>query len=145
MVKTYTKQENEVLLHMREQGVPFKQIAEALGRTEAALWMQYKKLKGENAEKKEEKTDLKVGGVKVAEVNKSAVQETETIDTPFGKYNVSKEDKKEKVPTVIREKEKLTPREMIKSLYDLGYRIEDNKLVCYVRQQVNIKDILQEA
>lgn len=33
-------------------------------------------------------------------------------------------------------------REMIKYLYNLGYRIEDNKLVCYVKQAVNVKDII---
>lgn len=33
-------------------------------------------------------------------------------------------------------------RDIIKYLYDLGYRIEDNRLVCYVKQVVNIKDVL---
>jgi len=33
-------------------------------------------------------------------------------------------------------------RDMIKYLYDLGYRIEDGKLVCYVKQAVNVKDII---
>lgn len=33
-------------------------------------------------------------------------------------------------------------RDMIKYLYNLGYRIEDNKLVCYVKQTVNVKDII---
>lgn len=35
-----------------------------------------------------------------------------------------------------------SPRDIIKHLYKLGYRIEDNKLVCYVKQQVNVKDII---
>ena len=34
------------------------------------------------------------------------------------------------------------PKEIIKYLYKLGYRIEDNRLVCYVKQTVNIKDII---
>lgn len=34
------------------------------------------------------------------------------------------------------------PREIIKHLYNLGYRIEDGKLVCYVRHNVNVKDII---
>ena len=33
-------------------------------------------------------------------------------------------------------------RDMIKYLYDLGYRIEEGKLVCYVKQAVNVKDII---
>ena len=37
---------------------------------------------------------------------------------------------------------KMTPREMIKALYDMGYRIENNQLVCYVKQAVKIQDII---
>jgi hypothetical protein len=33
-------------------------------------------------------------------------------------------------------------RDMIKYLYDLGYRIENNQLVCLVKQVVNVKDII---
>ena len=33
-------------------------------------------------------------------------------------------------------------RDLIKHLYNLGYRIEDNKLVCYVKTAVNVKDII---
>lgn len=44
----------------------------------------------------------------------------------------------------VREKtlDDFQPRELIKHLYKLGYRIEDNRLVCYVRQTVNVKDII---
>lgn len=34
------------------------------------------------------------------------------------------------------------PRDIIKHLYNLGYRIEDNKLVCYVKQVVKLGDII---
>lgn len=37
----------------------------------------------------------------------------------------------------------LTPGEMIKRLYDMGYRIENNKIVCYVKQVVNLSDIIK--
>lgn len=36
-----------------------------------------------------------------------------------------------------------TPREIIKHMYKLGYRIEDNQLVCIVKQKVNVKDIIE--
>lgn len=39
-------------------------------------------------------------------------------------------------------KKEMTPRDMIKALYDLGYRIEDNHLVCYVKQTVKLQDII---
>lgn len=36
----------------------------------------------------------------------------------------------------------MSPRDMIKALYDLGYRIENNQLVCYVKQTVKLQDII---
>ena len=36
----------------------------------------------------------------------------------------------------------ITPREMIKRLYDLGYRIMDNMLVVLVPQPVKLNDII---
>jgi len=35
------------------------------------------------------------------------------------------------------------PRDMIRHLYNMGYRIDNNMLVCIVRQTVNMKDILE--
>ena len=48
----------------------------------------------------------------------------------------------EQVPVKEKTLKDFPAREMIKYLYSLGYRIEDNKLVCYVKQAVNIKDII---
>lgn len=47
-------------------------------------------------------------------------------------------------PAPVKEKtlKDFSPREIIKYLYDLGYRIEDGKLVCFVKQTVNLKDII---
>ena len=39
---------------------------------------------------------------------------------------------------------KMTPREMIKALYDMGYRIENNKLVCYQKVEVKLQDIIND-
>ena len=36
----------------------------------------------------------------------------------------------------------MTPREMIKKLYDMGYRIENNQLVCITRNVIKLNDIL---
>lgn len=55
-------------------------------------------------------------------------------------------DKEPEVKEVIKEvvkKEKLTPREMIKQLYDLGYRIKNNGLVVVSVQEVNLADIVR--
>ena len=37
-----------------------------------------------------------------------------------------------------------TPREIIKYLYDLGYRIEDNRIVLVQKKYVNLKSSLME-
>ena len=49
---------------------------------------------------------------------------------------------KEPSVKIVEKLREMTPREMIKKLYDIGYRIEDNQLVCYVKQPVNVKDII---
>ena len=36
-----------------------------------------------------------------------------------------------------------SPRDMIKYLYNLGYRIENNQLVFWERKVVNIKDVVE--
>lgn len=58
-------------------------------------------------------------------------------------YKYKRAERKPKEPTII--KEKMTPREMIKALYDLGYRIEDNQLVIYQRQVVKIGDVVNNG
>lgn len=35
-----------------------------------------------------------------------------------------------------------SPRELIKNLYDRGYRIENGRLICIVHQVVNVNDII---
>lgn len=58
--------------------------------------------------------------------------------------NTNKPDKELMITTPVKEKtlNDFPPRDIIKHLYNLGYRIEDGKLVCYVRQNVNVKDII---
>jgi len=69
------------------------------------------------------KVELKATGVKVGEA-------------PVEMVETSVESK------VVRSEKEMSPREMIKRLYDMGYRIEDNQLVCYVKKTVKIQDII---
>lgn len=70
----------------------------------------------------------------------------DVLETPEVIKEVSKEltEPAEETKFVVKEKtlKDFTAREMIKYLYGLGYRIEDNRLVCYVKQSVNVKDII---
>lgn len=54
-------------------------------------------------------------------------------------------NKREDGAIVRRENTELSPREMIKRLYDMGYRIENNQLVCYQKTVVKIQDIIREG
>lgn len=58
-------------------------------------------------------------------------------------YKYKRAERKPKEPTII--KEKMTYREMIKALYDAGYRIEDNQLVIYQKQVVKLGDIVNNG
>lgn len=44
---------------------------------------------------------------------------------------------------VVIKKEKLTPIEMIQSLWDMGYRIKNNKLVLVTVQEIKLADIIK--
>lgn len=47
-------------------------------------------------------------------------------------------------PTAPTKPKELTPREMIKALYDMGYRIENNKLVHYQKHIIELADIIHK-
>ena len=65
----------------------------------------------------------------------------------YGKYRKSKNVLNEPVKKKNEQKKMgdfpMTPREMIAALYGLGYRIENNQLVCYQKITVNVKDIIK--
>lgn len=63
-----------------------------------------------------------------------------SVNNQIGKIRHGKRPvKKEENTPPLRE---MTPREMIKHLYNLGYRIENNQLVCYTKNVVKIQDII---
>lgn len=119
MYKFYTQEEKNQILAMHKDGASVDEIAEMFGRTPKAIKLLLNK-SGQSTR------PLYVAGVKVAEVPESSIETEEKVVAPA---------------TDVKTKE-LTPREMIKKLYDLGYRIEDNKLVCYVKQVVKLNDII---
>ena len=64
------------------------------------------------------------------------------------KANVdSREDEVQHVPVAPQKEKTLNdfqPRDMIKHLYNLGYRIKDNSLYVMTLQKVNIQSVLSE-
>lgn len=126
----YTTDDIRTILEMRSRGCSYKEISEKTGRTPHALSQLVSKDKrtGFYSNLIAKKADLKVGGIKVAEVPESAIEKPKN------------EEPKRVAP--VRE---MTPREMIKKLYDMGYRIENNQLVCYQKVVVKVNDILNES
>lgn len=103
------------MVDMLNQGATYKEIAEMTGRTEHGV-----------AEK------LRTMG--------------------YGIYNKATESKKEDGPEVVVTDEGKTltkvrtlddypARELIKNLFDRGYRIENNKLYYIHKKEVNLKDV----
>ena len=143
--KEFTKDEAEKILALWEEGRSAREIGEVLGRTRDSIHTficverkdgTYSKKFGiktneegakptganeASAPAKSEKETLMVGGKKVAEVSASLMEK------PAEKVTTTRD---------------LTPREMIKKLYDMGYRIENNHLVYIQKVMVKMSDIL---
>ena len=121
--KPYTTEEIKTILEMRSRGCSYKEISEKTGRTPHALsqLVSNDKRTGCYSNLIAKKAELKVGGIKVAEVPESAIEKPKDESRPV---------------------QEMTPRQMIKKLYDLGYRIENNQLVCTIKQVVKIQDII---
>lgn len=104
--KNYTQEEIDILVQMKKEGAPSKQIADLLGRSVSSIDNKYWQVN--NCEKT--KT--------VAETERKLVKIPKLSDFP--------------------------PREMIKHLYNLGYRIENNRLVLVRKDYIDIKKIISE-
>ena len=130
--KPYTAEEAKLILELWEGGKSLQEIGYVVGRTQGAISAfisterkdgRYSRRIGEH--KNEETVALKVNGVKVAEAPASVV----------------KQDNPGTILPEVKTKE-LTPREMIKKLYDMGYRIENNQLICIQKVVVKLNDII---
>jgi len=121
---------NEDLLsvfEMFDQGMSDEDIAYTFNRTTNAI----RAIRGRRNR----------GGYKWLTKTKDDEPEIKTLD-----FEVVEDKSKEVKPQAEKQKspslDDFAPRDIIKHLYNLGYRIEDNGLVCYVKQKVLLKDIL---
>ena len=123
----WTKEEEAELRGYLKDGFSYEEIAELMGRTKMSV-SNHAKQKGWGV-KQNKKQNFPPN---VQEKIDKVVEKKETPTTIV----VS--------PAPVKEKtlKDFQPRDMIKYLYDMGYRIEDGKLVCLVKQVVNLKDII---
>lgn len=152
----YTEEEIQHIVDLVKKGYSYRRVSEMTGRTMGGVAQVMYKWRKKGADtpveqkKEEEKmVPLMVGGVKVGEAKVNSVETANhTVEPEKFVKKLTKEEKENFTKSIIAPKpvvEKtatLSPREMIKALYDQGYRIENNSLVCYVRTPVNVKDII---
>lgn len=124
--KDYTTTELAEIKGYLKDGCNCAEIAELVGRSKKSI----------------ENTILRQGWTrgrfKESSDNVAPVWKTTVVET--------QQELKKVEPVPVKEKTlfDFPPRELIKHLYNLGYRIEgsDWKLVCTVKQTVNLKDII---
>ncbi len=100
----------------------------------------------------DEMRQLKMQGASYYEIATIFNRTVRGLQQKFSELGWTKEDKTD-VNTqdsqpVVKVKQKtlddFLPRDMIKHLYYLGYRIKNNKLVCVYEQVIDIKKILED-
>ena len=122
MAKKFTQEELDEMRQLREQGATYEEIGRMFGRSANSLMVKFSNLGWSNIGK--------------AGLTPPLAPETITIKDDNG------EDRR-----LVKHKTPLSeyqPRELIKYLYNLGYRIENNKLVYVHKQTINIKTILDD-
>lgn len=122
--KDYTTNELAEIKGYLKDGCSIAEIAELMGRSKKSI----------------ENTILRQGWTR------GRFKESSDNEVPVWKTTVVETEQELKKAETAPIKEKtlsdFTPREIIRHMYNLGYRIEDNKLVCLVKQVVNVKDII---
>ena len=119
---SYSAEDLKLMIDLRKAGKTYAEIAHVIGRNEKAISMKFYQMNKEAKKKGKEQTQA------------HAVEQKPEERKPVG---VIAAGENKGMPVL-----QMSPREMIKKLYDLGYRIENNQLVCYVKQKVNIQDII---
>jgi predicted transcriptional regulator len=122
--KTFDKSEAWLIIELDKEGKSASEIANEVGRTTASI---------RSFLEREYRDQRYTKKFNLDNVDKPVQVKP---DTPAPKFTMEAPQKHEE-----RAKE-LSPREMIKKLYDMGYRIENNQLVCYQKVVVKVNDIL---
>ena len=123
--KDFTTTEISEICSYLKDGCTYAEIGELMGRTKKSI---------QNLVYRNRWTD---GRIKTVSTTHEALDMVPETKTP----KILVEDHSPVIEKTLRD---FTPREIIKYMYELGYRIEDNQLVCIVKQKVNVKVIINE-
>ncbi len=100
-------------------------------------------------EELEQMRQMKNQGATYKEIGEMFGRSEATVQNKFSRLGWSTQPQAAQMtppPVRVREKtlDDFTPREIIKHLYNLGYRIENNQIVIVEKRVVNIKSVLEE-
>ena len=124
-------EEGKLFIQLRKEGKSYKEIQNLTGRS----WQTIKNWMYNNVEYKDR---LKGGTVINYPEHCTSKTTVETdINIPTPKTLIEDHE-----PVMEKTLNDFTPREIIKNMYERGYRIENGELVCIVKQRVNLKDII---
>lgn len=99
-------------------------------------------------EELEQMRQMKNQGATYKEIGEMFGRSEATVQNKFSRLGWSTQPQAAQMTPPVRVREKtlddFTPREIIKHLYNLGYRIENNQIVIVEKRVVNIKSVLEE-
>ena len=150
--KDYTTSEIAEIRGYLNDGCSYAEIAELMGRTKKAIEQLVVRMEWTNGRYKENTAkDQSWGEIldKPVELSLQLPEQDDDeakVEEPIAVSEEVKQavSKMENAIKPVKEKtlDDFTPREIIRHMYNLGYRIENGKLVCIVHQVVNLKDII---
>ena len=126
-IKQFKTTEIEEIKSFIRDGLTYAEVGELMGRSKKSI---------ENLVTRMGWSNGRLGGNQRGRGHRSA-SEVSALEKPEPPV-----EQKQEVQVKEKTLKDFSAREMIKYLYNLGYRIEDNRLVCYVKQAVNVKDII---
>lgn len=141
--KDYTTSEIAEIKGYLKDGCNYAEIGELMGRTKRAIeqlcirmrWT-HGRFKNDNPNDQPWSEVMKEHSEPSIRFPEQPVEETEEVKQAVeAMQNIAKPVKEKTLNDFL-------PRELIKNLYERGYRIENGRLICIVHQVVNIKDII---
>ena len=134
VVEFKTTEIEEIKSYLRD-GLTYAEVGELMGRTKKSISNLAQRMGWSNG---------RLGGNQLMRGHLPANRGYLGVDKKVAEEAIEETRVSPPKETSVKEKtlKDFSAREMIKHLYNLGYRIEDNKLVCYVKQAVNVKDII---
>ena len=125
---SYSKKDIETIFEMKRKGYTYREIGQTLGRSTKAIAVFAQRYRPvEKKQERAEETEIELS----PDVIQPLLQKALASSAP-------------KVEVKQKTIDDFTSRELIRSLYKRGYRIEDGTLVFYARQNVNLADIISQ-